>query len=76
MAWSRSQGAARASSGTVASTPAREREPRGGSELGVGREEGSSATFIERGGRETIVGVFNRLSMAFMELNTGEKWTQ
>jgi hypothetical protein len=37
----------------MASTPAREREPRGGSELGVGSEEGSSATFIEREGRET-----------------------
>ena len=43
----------------------RGRENRG-SELGVGREEGSSATFIERGGRETTVGVFNRLSMTFI----------
>jgi hypothetical protein len=60
------RGAARTGSGAVASTPARERELRGGSELGVGREEGSSTTFIERGGRETTVGVFNRLSMTFI----------
>jgi hypothetical protein len=54
----------------------RGRENRG-SELGVGREEGSSTTFIERGGREMTVGIFNRLSMAFfMELNRGEKRTQ
>jgi hypothetical protein len=46
------------------------------SELGDGEGEESSTTFIEREGRETVAGVFNRPSMASVNGVMGEKWAQ